>query len=342
MTKFCECGCGSEIKDNQRCINGHRNKIKIKEWTKEELINKVQEIFKEKQLKKSDFWNNFNLYNLPSMNVINKLFSSLDDLAIEANIIFAKGDRAKYLVEHPEIKEKIIANSNIFKKSIKYEERYGLEKSKQIKSKISNSCIGRKPHNKNKTYEQSYGKIYAEKILLNNKIKHIIYTDEYLINRIKEIFNIYGQLTKSELDRKYKELNFCCITEIRNRFNSTDNLAKLAGVEFRIPEFIFVYTSGLGKKKGNNEDIILDMIERIYDLKLERHRTIFTKKGFRVPDAIDHKNKVIYEVDEKYHEKIKENDKKRETEILEIYPDYRFIRINEKEFLDKFSQQIYI
>ena len=84
--------------------------------------------------------------------------------------------------------------------------------------------------------------------------------------------------------------------------------------------------------------MILDMIEQTYELKLERRPIVFTKKSFKFPDAIDHKNKVIYEVDEKHHKLLKQSvkDKIREREILEIYPDYKFIRIDEQEFLKKF------
>jgi hypothetical protein len=138
MTNFCKCGCGTEIEDNRIVVDGHRNKIEQKEWIKEDVISKVKEIFLTKKLKKSDFWENYNLYQLPSMNVIGKLFGSLDNLALQADIVFEKRDRAKYLREHPEVLQKIMRKSNIFKKGYLYEERYGEKRAKEIKEKLSN------------------------------------------------------------------------------------------------------------------------------------------------------------------------------------------------------------
>ena len=324
MIKDCEGGCKQEIKRKRRCVNGHRNKIAIKKWTKEELIIYIQELFNNHKLKKSDFWENSCLYGLPSITIITKFFNNLNNLASECNIEFAKRDRAKYLIENPEVKNKILKNNKIFHK--------GTIKTKQHRKNLSISCKGRIPFNKDKTYKEMFGLEKANKIREHNIKIHTKYSEQQFINNIQNIFKKYGQITKTQFN-KYNKL--CNIETIRYRFGSLNNLAKCANIKFKFPEIIFA--NQYNRKKGNNEDIILDFIERIYDLNLIRHPIVFTKKTFRFPDAIDYKNKIIYEVDEHYHNRQKIQDKLREDEILELYPEYKFIRLNEKEFLNSLN-----
>jgi hypothetical protein len=158
---------------------------------------------------------------------------------------------------------------------------------------------------------------------------------------IKRLVEEKGEQTKGTFWKTYNQLGFICSADlIRIRFGSLDNLANLAGVKFKEP--IIIFANKYYRNKGTNEDMILDFIERTYNLNLERHPRIFTKKTFRYPDAIDYENKIIYEVDEHYHTYINQQikDEKREKEILEIYPDFKFVRINEKDFLEKFKTNL--
>ena len=306
-------------------------------YTKQEVIKLVRDIFSKYQLMKSDFWNNYDKYNLPSMNVINRLFGGLDNLAIECNIVFKKRDRAKYLLEHPEVKDKIINNSNIFQKGVKFNERYGKEKAIKIIEKLSNSCKGRIPHNKGEKNIQYYGLEKALQLRKKNKEHATKYTDEELFDKVKKIIEKYGKISKCGLDKIRNEFNFPHKETIRYRFGTLNEFAKQANITFCQPDIIFA--NQFNRKKGINEDIILDFVERINNIELERHPVIFTKNSFKFPDAIDHKNKIIYEVDEDYHYSIKQqlNDELREKEILEIYPNYKFLRLNEKEFMNKIN-----
>jgi hypothetical protein len=342
--KLCECGCGTEINDDRRCANGHGNKIIKEKWDKEKIIKKVQEIFKIQQLKKRDFWDFYNLYGLPSMNVITRLFGNLDNLAKEANILFAKRNRRQYLIEHPEVKEKILKHNSIFHKEKKYEQRYGNEKSINIRKKMSISRIGKVPFNKNKHNKELFGLEKANYLTEQNRKQATKYSEEDIIKSLQNLFIKYNNIAKIDLEKYYKTKEFCCHPEtIRIKFDSLDNLAKLARVKFTKP--IIIFSNKFNRKKGANEEMILDFYEQLYKLKLERHAIIFTKKTFRFPDSINHQNKTIYEIDEEHHfanTKQFIEDREREKEILEIYPDYKFVRIKEKEFLDKYKNELEI
>jgi hypothetical protein len=311
-------------------------------FTKEDVIKLVKEIFSKEQLTKSDFWNNYNKHNLPSMNVINRLFGNLDNMAIECNIIFKKRDRAKYLAENPEVKNKIITNSNIFKKNIDFNERYGKEHADLIRQKLSDSCKGRIPHNKNRKNIEYYGLEKSLRLKKRNKEHATKYTDEELFDKVRQIVKKYGKISKCDINGKRKEFTLCHVDTLRYRFGTLDNFAKQAGIVFIQPEIIF--SNKYNRKKGINEDMILDFVERINDITLHRHPVVFTKSTFRFPDAIDYKNKIIYEVDEKYHNSVKQqiNDEIREKEILEIYPNYKFLRLDENEFINRISNEFNI
>ena len=311
-------------------------------YAKQEVIQLVREVFSKYQLMKSDFWNKeeYKKYNLPCINVIKRLFGNLDNMANECNIVFKKRDRAKYLLEHPEVKNKIISNSNIFQKGVKFDERYGKEQAIKIKEKISNSHKGLKPHNKGEKNINYYGLEKALQLRKRNKEHATKYTNEKLFNKVKQIIQKYGKISKCGLDKIRNEFNFPHKETIRYRFGSLNEFAKQANIIFCQPDIVFA--NQYNRKKVINEDVILDFIEQTNNIKLERHPVIFTKSSFCFPDAIDHVNKIIYEVDEKYHywnrQQIK--DEIREKEILEIYPDYIFIRLNEEELLNKIDMNL--
>lgn len=84
---------------------------------------------------------------------------------------------------------------------------------------------------------------------------------------------------------------------------------------------------------GNNETRILNLIEKVKNIVLERQ---FKVCGYLV-DGYDKINNICYEVDERWHNKpdVKQRDKIRQKEIEEEL-DCTFVRIGEKQFLKIF------
>ena len=335
MIKYCECNCGQIVKNNRRCIDGHRNKILIRDWTKEELKLFIKDIFKIKKLTRGDFWYNYNFYGLPSMNVINKLFINLNNLAIECDIEFAKRDRAEYLKNNPDVQQKILKNNKIFYK-ISWNERYGKEKSLKLKNKLSNSCIGRKAHNKGKTNIELYGIEKAQQLTDSNKLQATKYSNEFLKEKILEVFkeNNY-HLTKKQLC-KLLEYKYNINSEtIRYRYKLFSNIEKLYNIKFDRPKYRS--KNFFNCRKGSFEDEILNYYEKENNIKLDRDGIIFiNEKKYFLPDGIDYNNKIIIEIDETYHNRniIKKYDIERDKQILQVLPEFKIVRLIEKDLLN--------
>lgn len=113
---------------------------KDREWTKEEVIEKINEIQKERKLMRQDI-SSFGPENgLPPWCTIVRLFGSLENFNNEMNIDYDKFSRAQYNIEHPEVNEKNLANNIIFK-TISLQEKYGEEKAEQMKKQMSEERI---------------------------------------------------------------------------------------------------------------------------------------------------------------------------------------------------------
>jgi len=216
-----------------------------------------------------------------------------------------------------EIKIKIsnTINKNCKLKGMNYNERYGKEKAEIIKRKLSKQ-------NKGISLEKKYGKEKANRIkqqIIERNKKNIKWKPKDLIRRINEIFKEYGPMTKSALNRRKKELNFCDNATLWTIFGSTDKFAAYAGIEFKKTDC----------RKGSDEDFIIDCIKKQEGIKVIQQYYIAGK----YIDAYDPINNVAYEVDEPYHKKQSAQDFLREQQIKEKIK-CKFIRIDAQKFLN--------
>ena len=110
-----------------------------------------------------------------------------------------------------------------------------------------------------------------------------------------------------------------------------DELANQVGVEFK-PYDTKVF--GHEYRMGNNEKMILDIIEQEKNIKLHRQFQV----GRKSVDGYDKNTNTVYEVDEWHHKYDKIYDSIREEEIKDVLG-CKFIRIDEKDFLQNIGQK---
>jgi very-short-patch-repair endonuclease len=178
---------------------------------------------------------------------------------------------------------------------------------------------------KGKTWKEQFGNKYQS--VCDKKI----ISKEQIINETKKIFEEHKILTKTQFYKILKER--CCDPEvIRYKFGGSDNLAKETNIKFnKVDPSVWDH----GGHIGYNEKEILDHIENLLNIKLERQYRV---KKFYV-DGYDKENNIVYEVDEKCHKYTKIRDIIRQEEIIKIL-NCKFIRINEKYYLAKIKNNL--
>lgn len=195
--------------------------------------------------------------------------------------------------------------------------------SKLTKERIKAGKFGRKKGSKVGPRKQSTIKKIKEK---NTKWK----SKKQIINLIEQIIINNQNIPLTKIPNNNQRFNLPARKTLYKFFSSIDELAQEISVDFIRKDLTFnrSKTSRIGK----NEKLILDNIERQYNIKLERQ--YYVDKCFI--DGYDKENNIVYEVDEKYHNliSIQIKDKLREKRIKSKLG-CNIIRLDEQLMLNK-------
>jgi len=217
-------------------------------------------------------------------------------------------------------------------KDMTYEQKYGVDKAKEIKTKQSRSrkyikfseqwceniSKAKKGLNKNKTYSEMYGIEKAQEIRKKQSkaLKNKHYKDKTYEER-------YGIETAKKLIKK--------LSEAKKGKNQTES-AKIKTRQKAVERVLL--------NNGKFPSYSKEQVEyfKNYDIKnntngqyaTNPHEYYIKELGYW-PDYIDFNNNLIMEYDEKHHSKPKNKSKDviRQKEIQQLYPDFKFIRIGD-------------
>jgi hypothetical protein len=191
-------------------------------------------------------------------------------------------------------------NLSIKQKGRTFEERYGYEKAQIIKEKLG----------KGKTWEQIYGVERADDI----RKRRTIWTKEKILEAAKKVWEENGPMSKYEFSMLYKKILMCSRLILEKHFKSPEDLIQQIG-----GNFIYRYGGSIGKE----EKTILDKIEKEKNIKLIRQFQISRK----FIDGYDPINNVAYEIDESHHKYRLGDDIKRQ-QLIEKRLNCSIIRID--------------
>ncbi len=149
------------------------------------------------------------------------------------------------------------------------------------------------------------------------------WTKEKVILRINDVYRKYGNLSISQL-LNLPRSEICDRAVIFRFFDSWRDVEINTDIKFIKIKYKF----------GCHEKKILDIIEKHDNIQIERQYRV----GRRLIDGYDKENNIAYEIDESHHKYYSVQDFLREQEIKSRLGCV-FIRINDKEFLEKLGQK---
>ena len=159
----------------------------------------------------------------------------------------------------------------------------------------------------------------------NRKPKsQMIWTHKKLIDRVNEIFEQYGQMTKTDLDVGHNEFGICSLDIIRKRFSSTDKFAEYAGIQFKQPN-----RSHCGRI-GKDEPLFIKTLEQEKGRKMIPQYYVAGSFG----DVYDQIANTIYELDEEHHRYQKVEDAIRDQKMINAIG-CKIVRVDRNKFLNK-------
>lgn len=224
-----------------------------------------------------------------------------------------------------------------------WEEIYGIEGAKIHREKRRHTRLGKKlnrikpSYKKGKKYNEIYGEERTKQILdkIHQKcLQTIIWSKQEIIDEYLKL----PYMRKGDWNYYRKKTNLIPDSSVLKKlFGNFKNFENVANKKF-LPNFKREY-----RMIGENENIILDFIEKEKNIKLERNFKIYiiTSNGKRKKyfiDGYDKENNVVYEVYEYHHKYNKLYDIKREYNIKNKLK-CEFIILNENEYLEKINEK---
>lgn len=284
----------------------------IKYWPKEEVIKALQQLPKDKPINKKTLIEYAKQGLICESSLIPRKFGSIKNACEQAGV------RCDALYGDEHIKHITQLNIKYTKEKLKEillesYKKYGIMRPTDFILKIDkeNDCDIRG------AIKKYYGTIDKALIDCNIHYENYYWTNERIINTLRELHNKYGPLYPVQINDFRKKKLICGSKLIRDRFGSIHNAAKIAGFQFVEPKDKGHKFNG---KKGKTETEILDNIEVQYGIKLLRQYRIDVDNYWFYVDAYDPINNVVYEIDENYHKYEKQQllDKLKDIDITRV------------------------